>query len=182
MYVDPKSRTTATLFGNDTAMRAVQLRGADGESVLSGGRRAGTRHVGPTRRPALVWGTHSGCAAVGGVRQGRGSGTAKQLSGFCWFGAQRESSRGEHGRGTNAPHAGPCSRAVTLIALAFASARISDGMRFFWRIGRRFCPPRFVLPYAHSLQTCMLIAFQVAICQGSAAHGVRTMDVRGTGI
>ena len=29
MYVDPKSRTTATLFGNDTAIRAVQPRGAD---------------------------------------------------------------------------------------------------------------------------------------------------------
>ena len=29
MYVDPKSRTIATLFGNDTAMRAVQPRGVD---------------------------------------------------------------------------------------------------------------------------------------------------------
>jgi Cytochrome P460/Haem-binding domain len=29
MYVDPKSRTTATLFGNDAAMRALQPRGAD---------------------------------------------------------------------------------------------------------------------------------------------------------
>jgi hypothetical protein len=30
MYVDPKSRTTATLFGNDAAMRAVQPRRSDG--------------------------------------------------------------------------------------------------------------------------------------------------------
>jgi len=29
MYVDPKSRTTATLFGNDTAMGGVQPRGAE---------------------------------------------------------------------------------------------------------------------------------------------------------
>jgi len=30
LYVDPKSRTTATLFGNDTAMQAVHARGANG--------------------------------------------------------------------------------------------------------------------------------------------------------
>ena len=30
MYVDPKSKTTATLYGNDTAMQAVHARGTNG--------------------------------------------------------------------------------------------------------------------------------------------------------
>jgi hypothetical protein len=35
MYVDPKTRTTATLFGDDAAMRTVQLRGADQEGAAN---------------------------------------------------------------------------------------------------------------------------------------------------
>jgi len=35
MYVDPKTRTTATLFGNDTAMQAMQPRNADAMSPTS---------------------------------------------------------------------------------------------------------------------------------------------------
>ncbi len=35
MYADPKSRTTATLFGNDTAMQAVQPRTADPTGAAS---------------------------------------------------------------------------------------------------------------------------------------------------
>ncbi len=87
MYVDPKTHTTATLYGNDAAIEAVQAsRSAPANARqgpgVSGRCGAGARHLGAARRSALVRRTHSRSAAIGGVRAGRGQWTAGRLSAF----------------------------------------------------------------------------------------------------
>ena len=59
MYVDPKAHTTAMLYGDDAAMKAVQARGAapaEGQNgpAYPAGRGASAHHLGAAGRSALV--------------------------------------------------------------------------------------------------------------------------------
>jgi mono/diheme cytochrome c family protein len=76
MYVDPKTHTMATLYGNPKAMEGVQMRGTSslGWAEVSNGRGAGTRNMGAARRPALVRWTYPRPARIRGVRAGGGYG------------------------------------------------------------------------------------------------------------
>jgi Cytochrome P460 len=99
MYVDPRTHTMATLYGNDTAMQGVQ---ADGAAPV-GGPKGPAYPVGAVlalvtwlqrEQSALVRSTHPRRATIGGVRAGGSFRADEQLPALRRHGTHRGSPRG----------------------------------------------------------------------------------------